>query len=284
MLPIVDFTFVPEEGCNPLTVEFTDQSLYTDPDTYLWDFGDGRGRSSAVNPNYTYTQPGTYSVSLEASNDIGFVDRKVAEIEIIVYDNAFANFSARPNIVFLQGDGMGGTVSDRVTFANFSINAISYIWDFGDGNTSTDFEPTHEYTELGLYDITLTAENENGCNDILTIDDAIIVETGGEVSIPTVFTPNLSGPSGGRVSGGGSGSGNEGNDIFLPRFVGVVNFRMTIFSRWGELVFESDDQSTGWDGYIDGKLSPQGVYLYKLTLEFIDGQRLTRIGDVTIIR
>ena len=80
------------------------------------------------------------------------------------------------------------------------------------------------------------------------------------------------------------GAGNESNDVFLPRFVGAVNFRMEIYSRWGELVFETNDQSRGWDGYVGGKLAPQGVYLYKLVIEFIDGQRITRIGDVAIIR
>ncbi len=284
VLPQVDFTFTPVNGCAPLTVEFTNLSQYTDPSLYLWDFGDRRGQSRAENPVYTYTEPGSYIVTLEGSNEIGFLDKKIADVFIDVYENARANFTLRPSVAFLQGDGQGGFVSDPVAFANFSFDAFAYQWDFGDGTSSTDIEPSHQYTNLGLYDVTLIAENEEGCNDTLYIADAVLVESGGGIAIPTVFTPNPSGPGGGRVSGGGSGAGNENNDVFLPRFVGAVNFRMEIFSRWGELVYQTNDQSRGWDGYVNGKLAPQGVYLYKLTIEFIDGQRITRIGDVAIIR
>ena len=223
-------------------------------------------------------------MSLSGSNDLGIVITRFAEVNIQAFQRAAAAFNVRPGLVFLNGDGNGNQVSDRVAYANFSINASSYLWDFGDSTTSEDFEPTHQYTAEGIYDVTLIAYNENGCHDTSMVELAVTVQAGGDVGIPNVFTPSEAGPSGGFVSGGGTGAGNEGNDIFLPRYIGVVDFQMEIYSRWGELIFYSDDQNVGWDGYIDGRLAPQGVYLYKLTLEFVDGQRTTRLGDVTILR
>ena len=65
---------------------------------------------------------------------------------------------------------------------------------------------------------------------------------------------------------------------------GAVEFRMEVYSRWGELMFATNSQTVGWDGYYKGKMAKQGVYLYKVTATFRDGERITRVGDVTLLR
>ena len=74
------------------------------------------------------------------------------------------------------------------------------------------------------------------------------------------------------------------NDIFLPVMRGVTQFEMLVFDRWGELLFESRDPQVGWDGYYQGKLCAQDVYMYKVIAQYDNGQRVVRTGDINLIR
>ncbi len=268
--PVVDFEISPPSGCRPLKVYFTNLSRYAEPDSYFWTFGQGQGISTAENPTYTYYEPGVYTVTLRASNSAGVTVEKRKEFSIEVYDNPRAGFSVRPEEVYLP---------QPIFLANMSRGATTYQWDFGDGNTSTEYEPQHEYQEAGSYDITLIAENEHGCVDTLVQENAVYVEQGGNINIPNAFTPSLDGPGASDVV-----NGNNYNDVFLPVFEGVTEFHMLIYNRWGELLFESRDKTRGWDGYFKNKLGAKDVYVYKLNLKFSDGRRETIAGDVTLLR
>jgi gliding motility-associated-like protein len=267
--PLVDFAYAPASGCAPLTVRFTNLSQFAEPSTYRWEFGAGQGTSQAVDPTYTYFEPGTYTVSLSASNVTGQQVTEVKQQIIQVFEVPRASFSIKPVIVFIPG---GVMFTD-----NNSTGATRYLWDFGDGNTSTQFEPEHRYQEEGFYTVSLRAENESGCADTARVENAVSVQKGGQVLVPNAFSPSPFGPSGGNP-----GSGK--NDVFLPLMRGVVDFEMLVFNRWGELLFRTNDQNIGWDGYFNGKLCPQDVYVYKLTAAFDNGQRLVRTGDVNLIR
>ena len=157
---------------------------------------------------------------------------------------------------------------DSVIFINESRGAVSYIWDFGDGTTSTEFEPKHAYTKAGEYTIKLIAINDLGCADTLVRVSEIEIENQFEVKIPNVFTPN----------------GDQNNDIFLPLIQGAVEYNLLIFNRWGELLFESNSPEVGWDGYYKGVMSPPDAYIYKLEVKFENGERTTKHGDVTLLR
>jgi gliding motility-associated-like protein len=107
----------------------------------------------------------------------------------------------------------------------------------------------------------------------------VVAKQGGVTKVPNAFTPNPNGPNGGRPGN------NSFNDVFLPQVKGAEEFNMQIFDRWGNLIFESNDATMGWDGYDrNGRLLPAGVYVYKLTLRLSDGQRTTQLGDITMIR
>jgi len=263
--PIVDFAFAPPFGCAPLTVQFTNLTQFADPSTYHWDFGDG-GTSLAANPTYTYFNPGTYSVSLSASNTTGQTITAVKQSIIDVFVKPMANFKITPPLLYIPG-GILYT-------SNLSTNATGFYWDFGDGQTSTDFRPEHAYKRDGTFTITLAASNESGCSDTIRLVDAVIVKKGNEVLVPNAFSPGTN----------GAGYGDGHNDVFLPIMRGVTQFEMLIFNRWGQLLFESRDQSTGWDGYYQGKLCQQDVYMYKLSVKLENGENVVRIGDVNLIR
>ena len=254
----------------PLQVSFINNTLYGADIGYKWDFGDGVGTSTQINPTYTYFTPGTYSVTLTSANVIGVEATIIKEDIIVVYPQPEPFFQVEEELVFFP---------DAVKLLNLSKGATSYSWDFGDGKTSDEEEPEHVYELPGVYDITLTAINEFGCTASVTSNGAVEVRVGGDVKVPTAFSPNLSGPIGGDVS-----NGNPDNDVFMPVFEGVNKFHMQIFNRWGERLFESHDQDIGWDGYYKEKLSPQGVYIYKIELEFSDGRTKTLVGDVTLVR
>ena len=266
--PIVDFDYAPPSGCIPLTVTFTNLSEFAESDKYVWEFGNGQATSRAIDPSYTYFEAGKYTVTLSASNITGQKVKVTKQMIIEAFPRPDADFDVKPKLVFIPG-GILYT-------SNRSFNATSFEWDFGDGVTSTAPEPEHRYTKEGVFDITLIAKNEEGCADTTKLQNVVRVEKGGQVLIPNAFSPN---------SGGSSGGFSDGkNDVFLPITRGVVEFQLLVFNRWGELLFESQDTNRGWDGYYNGKLCPQDVYMYKLSASYENGQRFVRVGDINLIR
>ncbi|MGE4017701.1 MAG: PKD domain-containing protein [Cyclobacteriaceae bacterium] len=267
--PVIDFTFDPPNGCAPLTVNFTNQSQFADPDQFEWKFGEGQAMSNAISPTYTYYQPGKYTVTLSGSNASGVVVQEVKQQIIEVFPTPSAQFDIKPAVVYVPG---GTLYTD-----NQSFNASSFEWDFGDGSTSLDFEPQHTYNSAGDYTIVLTAGNVHGCYDTAARENAVRAIVGGQILVPNAFSP-------GRGDGSGAAQGDGKNDIFLPLTRAVSNFHMMIFNRWGELLFESRDQSIGWNGYHNGRLCQQDVYVYKITGELATGETFVRVGDVNLIR
>ncbi|MCI0751468.1 MAG: PKD domain-containing protein [Flammeovirgaceae bacterium] len=266
--PIVDFDYQPGVGCAPLTVAFTNLSQFADPSTYQWQFGINQGGSNAVNPTYTYTEPGFYSVTLTASNSTGQVVSYTHPVQIQVYDRPIAQFGILGSpVIALPGN---------LYVDNFSFGASGYQWDFGDGGTSSLYEPVHLYTTEGVFDISLVATNSDGCSDTLTLPAVVRTVNRGEILLPNAFSPSPDGPG----SGGGIGS----NDIFKPLYRGVSEYQLLIFNRWGELLFETRDLETGWDGYYKGKLCQQDVYVYKITAKMENGETITRVGDIHLMR
>ena len=264
--PILDFSFNPPSGCAPLTVNFTNLSQFADPNSYQWQFGTNQGTSQAINPTYTYNEPGIYSVTLSATNILGQTVSVTKSAIIEVFDSPEALFSIKPTVVYIPGG--------KVYTDNKSFGGGTYEWDFGDGQTSTEFEPIHVYTEEGSYDIKLTVTNANGCVDSLRLVSVIRAEKAAQIVMPNAFTPGEN----------GSGSGDGDNDIFLPLTRGVTEFQMLVFNRWGQLLFETRNPEIGWDGTFNGKPCQQDVYVYKITAKYESGQIVTRVGDIHLMR
>lgn len=267
MMPEINYGATPSEGCPPLSVTFTNSTL--DATAYLWEFGDGM-MSQEVTPSHTYQVPGTYKVRLTATGPGG---SSISDnLEIIVYEKPYALFDVIPKVIFVPGE--------KPVLINYSVGATRYEWDFGDETTSTDFSPSHQYLEPGVYTISLWVANNQGCEDRYTLTEAIKAEQGGTLKFPNAFTPNPSGPSDGRYT-----YGDPRNFIFYPfTQEGIVEYQLQIFNRWGELVFESHDVEVGWDGYHKKKLVPQGVYIWRVRYKTSNGKVEIKSGDVTLIR
>jgi gliding motility-associated-like protein len=135
-------------------------------------------------------------------------------------------------------------------------NVIDWHWDFGDDTFGEDSIVFHSYDEVGEYTILLAIETQYNCWD--TISKKILIDEY-ELFIPSAFTPL---------------TGDVLNDEFKPDGYGIKDFKMMIFNRWGEMLFESHDIKIGWNGTTkDGKnIAPTGVYLYYIEVENIYGE------------
>ena len=100
------------------------------------------------------------------------------------------------------------------------------------------------------------------------------------IEFPNAFIPNLNGPSTGYYSQ----KSDEAAQIFHPVSSSVSEYQLRIFSRRGILIFESNDISIGWDGYYKGQLCDQGVYVWKVRGNYLNGEPFTKMGDVTLIK
>ncbi|WNJ18160.1 PKD domain-containing protein [Pontibacter sp. G13] len=179
--PIADFFMTPTTGCEvPLNVNLTDASLM--PHTWYWDFGDGNS-DTTQNTSHTYTANGTYDVTLVVTNDsTGCASSATQTINIFP---PVANFTASsPN----------GCTGQLIDFSNNSTNAVSYFWDFGDGDTSTVANPSHLYSTPGNFDVTLIVQNADGCLDTMIVNN--VVNITGPIADFTVNTTDGCAPLG----------------------------------------------------------------------------------------
>lgn len=273
---IAEFQVDPKRGCFPVKVTVT-ENLSTG-DLYKWSVIDIVSRdtvasSNAAFPVFSISNDGLYIVRLLTSSS--FTGQTASDTaHITLYPKPEAIFDAFPTTVYVP--------DQEVTTINGSGNtANQYLWDFGDGGTSTDYQPTYKYKFEGVDSLKFTAQYDHGGGVICSSTNykMITAKQGGVAKIPNAFTPSTAGPS------GGVGGVDLYNYVFLPQVKGVEEFNMQIFDRWGNLIFESNNQSIGWDGYDQhGRLMPSGVYVYKLTLRLSDQQRTTQVGDVTLIR
>jgi len=152
-VPVANFTMAPAHGDAPLAVRFRNRTVGK-VDSWLWDFGDN-STSTDANPSHVYAQAGSYSVKLSATN-VGGTGTKTSVTPIVVTlpPLPVANFSVTP---------ASGHLPLTVYFINRTSGKMnSWLWDFGDGTTSTDVNPTHVYTEAGKYTVTLSATEFHG--------------------------------------------------------------------------------------------------------------------------
>ena len=249
----------PPNGCAPYNASFKNTSQAGS--SWQWDFGDNVGTSTALNPTYLYNNPGTYIVTLIAtdSNTCNVVD--TTRFTITVYGNPTADFTADPQ---------PPVINAPISFTNLSSpDAIRFKWLFGDGDsliTTSRAVVQHEYNATGTFNACLIAYNPAGCPDTVCKNVITMIEPA--VDVPTAFTPARGG----------------NNSVVYVRGFGIAKMKFTVWARWGEKVFETTTKNTGWDGRFKGALLPMDVYAYTLEVEFFDGTKTTKTGDITLIR
>ncbi|MDO9188064.1 MAG: PKD domain-containing protein [Bacteroidia bacterium] len=257
--------------CVPGYMPFFDNSVtgnIDDPITgWEWNFGDGT-TSNEEDPDHNYAQPGDYLVTLTVTTSGGCTNNNLsAPIAITAHPIPTAAFSINSTNLNLP--------YDVLILNNQSVGATSYYWEFGDAGTSTQFNPQYVYTSLGVFQVQLIAMSQYGCVDTAFAE----ITTDADVVFPNAFTPNPNGSQGGIYD-----LNNLSNDIFFPYSSGVIDFKIEIFNRWGEEIFESLDIKQGWDGYYRGAICQQDVYVFKAYVKLNNGKVFYKNGDVTLLR
>lgn len=244
----------PAVGCVPYNAVFTNNSL--GGLNFLWDFGDGF-TSTDDNPSHLYTNVGTYKITLTAFDSTSCNKSDVSSFTITVSPIPTASFTYNPN------PPKENTITN---FVNQSIGATNYLWNFGDGDTSDLMNPSHLFNATGTFNVCLKATNNAGCSaDTCENVSALIRPL---VDVPSAFTPGKFGVN---------------SNIRVVGF-GIAQLHWSIYNRWGQKVFETTNTKSSWDGTFQGKLQPMDVYAYTLEVTFSDGKKVTKTGDITLLR
>lgn len=257
LTPTVSFTSI-TGGCEPLLVDFTNTS--EGGFTYEWDFGDGT-TSTDQDPSHTYAA-GVYDVSLAVTSAEGCMASLNYPAYIEVLSVPIADASVLEDITHPYDLSQA-----TFHFQNSSQFATDYLWDFGDGTSSTETDPTHTYTSLDTFYVLLTASNKY-CEDTIRLGPIIIVYYD-ELFFPTAFSPN--------------GDGN--NDQFHElQQVGIASLYYAVYNRWGQLVYETNTIDGRWDGDYKGEPAPTGVFVWYAKANMINGSHVEQKGNVTLVR
>lgn len=254
--PFVYFTAKPD--CEDVNFPFTNASTAGAGtiQSYNWDFGNGR-RSSLRDENIVYPDSGTYPVRLIVTNSFGCRDTFIQPLR--VYPRAIAKFKYSP---------FDPQMLKPVTFTNLSSIDTKWTWDFGDGYYDILENPVHSYNMYGTYNVSLIADNDYGCADTTSL--SLRAKSIPLYWFPTAFTPQ----------------NTEGlNDQFgLYSPLTVTNYRLLIFNRYGEIIFESTDQTKLWDGKVNNELVMGGAYIYDATFKNPENEIQRYSGTVTLVR
>lgn len=255
--PIPSFVADITAGCEPMDVLFTNSTIGNFVDCQ-WTFGDGNTGIGCANILNTYQNGGAYDVTLVVTSAEGCSNSVTYSDYIYIENNPLASFIPSLNTVI--------SLDTEVSFDNTTSGGVTYVWDFGDGtNQSTSTNPTHEFPgdQTSGYIVTLYAYSPIGCVDSTTA----IIQVNEEVIyyIPNTFTPD----------------GDELNQLFQPIFTAgydPYDFEMQIFNRWGEVIYETNDDAVGWDGTFNGKVVQDGIYTWKIEFKTISSDERIMIN------
>lgn len=177
-VPVANFSRTPSSGTAPLTVHFTDQSS-NNPTSWSWSFGDGTYSTSQNPPDHVYTVAGTYNVSLTVTNPAGQNTRTRSVTVNPANTNPVANFTANTTM---------GVAPLSVHFTDLSTgNPDAWVWDFGDGATSSLQSPDHIYTVANNYTVSLLVSNQYHANQLVRTNYIHV----GAVPLEANFTANV---------------------------------------------------------------------------------------------
>ncbi|MFT6246375.1 MAG: gliding motility-associated-like protein [Crocinitomicaceae bacterium] len=244
-------------GCEPMDVLFMNTTIGNFVDCQ-WTFGDGNTGVGCTDILNTYQSGGTYDVTLLVTSAEGCSNSVTYTDYIYVENNPSASFIPSLHTVL--------SLDTEVSFTNTTTGGVNYVWDFGDDtDLSTSMNPSHEFPgdQTSGYIVTLYAYSPIGCIDSTTS----IIQVNEEVIyyIPNTFTPD----------------GDEFNQLFQPIFTAgydPYDFNMQIFNRWGEVIYETNDDTVGWDGTYNGKTVQDGIYTWKIEFKTISSDERIMIN------
>jgi PKD repeat protein len=260
---IANFDYRPRRGCTPLEVQFTDAS--TGVTDWLWDFGDGTPRSTQQNPLHVYRRGGSFEVTLYVSYQGVCRDTFTHPVRVEVIETPVADFEF----------GETGVEPGQFQFLQLSNPVADFFeWDFGDGFGAEAPAPIHTYTDYDTVTVLLITSNDQGCRD--TAEKTLITGVTG-LYIPTAM--NAAGPA------------NEEYSWFIPKGVGLMEYEIAVYDKWGNRMWFSTALENGrpaerWDGRVNGFPVTGGGYIWVVKARFKNGEeyRGPQQGPLDVIR
>jgi PKD repeat protein len=256
----------PHIGCTPFSVGFQDASYSATGHQLLWEFGNG-ATSSFPATTQTFADPGTYDVTLTIWTSSGCIDtvQMTVPMDVVVNPLPSGQITVFPDTQSI--------FNPDFTLTGLSDNAM-YCIVIPDANDTLSApmqgcEFLYTYADTGTYHPMLIVINEFGCTD--TSFATLRVRPEFRFWLPNAFRPG----------------GNPRNDTWGPKAMGVKDYRMWVFNRWGQEVFYSEDHRVHWDGrvYNQGNQEVvQGVYAYRVTFRSVEGEPFEYLGSVTLVR
>jgi len=227
---------------------------------YSWS-GPNNFKSEQQNPQITITGPensGDYKLTIQ----VGACASQEAVLHI-------PDIPKKPIALFYTSPNVTGKYSSPISigFNNQSKNSTRFIWDFGDGESSTEKNPIHTYATPGIFQITLTAISENDCSHSVSLSGLTLLKENA-VLVPNAFSPN----------------GDSINDELKISIPNLINYHITIFNRWGTKIFETTDIFHNWNGKYNNQNVPVGTYYYLIKAKDLNNKNISQSGSVTLIR
>ncbi|MCD6066346.1 MAG: hypothetical protein K0S33_1172 [Bacteroidetes bacterium] len=262
--PNVQFSTPQVADCPTMCVAFDNQSTIATGNiaTYLWDFGDQSVPSTSVLPTHCYST-GNYGVSLTVVSDSGCISSLSIPAMITVYPQPIADFS-------VSGDDLD-IINPEISVTDLSAGSSALNYTITDGFSSSNQNFTHAFNneQPHNYDITQYVVNTFGCKDSMT--KTVEIKPAFTFYIPNAFSPNDDGK----------------NDGFRGQGMGINEYRMWIFDRWGNTIFYCEDLDKSWDGTFQGKSGNtvmQDIYIWKVELKDIFNKKHDYTGTVAVVR
>jgi len=224
---------------------------------WRWQMRDGAIYTSKL-AIHTYKASGIYNPILQVSDRFGCSGQTQGTV--------FVNTLPKPQfkIDILSSDKQFTYVKLIPDFKGYS----SYLWSFPDGSSNNQESPLINFKRFFEDFIRLKIVDSNGCSDTVS-QFLFIYPTIDELWIENAFTPN----------------NDQLNDVFKPTAIdGAKDYRLRIFNRWGEQIFNSNDVRYGWDGSFNGEPVQDGVYIFTVEFRYPDGNRYNAKGNVTLVR
>lgn len=249
--------FTQNTPCVGNVTQFADSSKCVSGSLVNWNWNFGDNATSGIqNPMHAFAVAQNYTVTLIVTSSFGCKDTVKKAVTVI--PGPIGNFDVNPN---------PAEALETATFTDLTTGPtplVNWFWNFGDGAGSNQQNPQHAYNGQGDYSVILVVKDLNGCIDTVRKDVSVILLP----DVPTAFTPN----------------GDGENDVFLVRGGPFKSVNLRIYNNWGQFIFESNDQLEGWNGTFNGTEQPVGVYVWVVEVEMLNGKKIKRTGDVTLLR
>lgn len=279
---IADFDVSPVNGCDPLTLNLFSQPIFNRQldtlDYVRWELSNGWAYNTSDSISFvTIDEPGQYELNYFVYTNQGCSDSIIGQV-INIYPTPDPDF-------FISKVDI--RTFDFVNTGIYQDTTLQFLWSFGDGDTSKSFSPRHRYSQIIMMDslqVCLIVRNSFNCFESICKP---IFMWDYNLSVPNSIVPERT---------------QFGEDaLFLPKGHDLMNYTLSIFDKWGNLVFESTALNDGapaesWNGRLNnqGEVLPMGAYVWKIEATFNDGhvwqgnsfsgEKPKRYGTLMLIR